>query len=67
MSKLLLPLMIQNKKGHIVNISSIMAFVPGIGVADYCASKTALLCFHNNLKRGIRSTFIEKKIVLRIK
>lgn len=59
MSKLLLPLMIENKKGHIVNISSIMAFAPGIGVADYCASKTALLCFHNNLKRGILVFFFQ--------
>jgi len=50
--KQILPEMISRKQGSVINISSIMAMAPGIGVADYCASKSALLNFHNSLKLG---------------
>ena len=44
--------MIKRKKGHIINVCSIMAFATGIGVTDYCASKSALFNFHQSLKLG---------------
>ena len=54
MIKKILPSMIKVNKGHIVNIASVVAFAPGIGVSDYCASKTALYNFHSSLNLGIK-------------
>lgn len=38
-----LPAMIARNYGHIVNVSSLSAFVPPAGLADYAASKAGLL------------------------
>ena len=38
-----LPSMIANNHGHIINVSSMSAFVPPAGLADYAASKSGLL------------------------
>jgi all-trans-retinol dehydrogenase (NAD+) len=38
-----LPAMIANNHGHIVNVSSLSAFVPPAGLADYGATKVGLL------------------------
>lgn len=46
-----LKLMVRKKRGSIVNISSIMAFDPGIGQCAYGVSKSALITFTETLAR----------------
>ena len=46
----LLPVMIQNKFGHIVNIGSTVAFLTAPSLADYCSSKWALYSMHEALR-----------------
>jgi len=64
LTKLLLPHMIKRKKGHIVNISSVAGIVGTNKLTDYCASKFALVGFHDALRlelkkfEGIYSTCI---------
>ena len=50
LTKLLLPNMIQSKRGHIVNISSVAGLVGINRLSDYCASKSALIGFNNSLR-----------------
>ena len=64
LTKLLLPHMIKKKKGHIVNISSVAGIVGTNKLTDYCASKFALVGFHDALRvelknfEGLHSTCI---------
>lgn len=46
MTKECLPGMVANNHGHILNISSMSAFIPPAGLADYSASKAGLIAFH---------------------
>jgi NAD(P)-dependent dehydrogenase (short-subunit alcohol dehydrogenase family) len=46
MTKECLPGMVANNHGHIINISSMSAFIPPAGLADYSASKAGLIAFH---------------------
>lgn len=48
-TKTLLPSMIKNKKGSVVNISSIAGLVGNIGQSNYAASKGALISFTKSL------------------
>jgi 3-oxoacyl-[acyl-carrier protein] reductase len=48
-SKALLPRMIKNKNGSVVNVSSIAGLVGNIGQANYSASKGALIAFTKSL------------------
>lgn len=41
-----LPYMIQNNHGHVVNVSSLSAYIPLAGLADYAASKAGLIALH---------------------
>ncbi len=50
LTKLILPHMIKNKRGHIINISSIAGLVGINRLTDYCASKFALVGFHCALR-----------------
>ncbi|CAD8089821.1 unnamed protein product [Paramecium primaurelia] len=65
LTKLLIPKMEAQKFGHIVNIGSVLSIITGLKVAAYCASKHALLGFHNSLrvelklkKSPVKCTFI---------
>ncbi|BCR87976.1 uncharacterized protein ACHE_40540S [Aspergillus chevalieri] len=49
LSKEFLPHMIERNHGHIVNISSLSAYIPPAGLADYAASKAGLVAFHESL------------------
>ena len=41
-----LPDMIKKNKGHIVTVASVASYFTSAGMVDYCASKAALLSFH---------------------
>ncbi|CAD8105057.1 unnamed protein product [Paramecium sonneborni] len=65
LTKLLIPKMEAQKFGHIVNIGSVLSIITGLKVVAYCASKHALLGFHNSLrvelklkKSPVKCTFI---------
>ncbi len=49
-----LPKMIQNKKGLIITISSMMGMMGGANLADYCGSKWALLGLDESLRMELR-------------
>ena len=48
--KAFLPWMMENDYGYIVQICSICGFVPGSGLTDYCASKSAAVAFAETLR-----------------
>ncbi|KAG8955569.1 hypothetical protein FRC04_007560 [Tulasnella sp. 424] len=48
--KAFLPHMIQEKAGHIISMSSIMGLVGAAQVADYSASKAAVVTLHESLR-----------------
>jgi len=65
--KAFLPGMIKNKTGHIVTMSSVMGFVGCVRMADYSASKAALMIINESLRYeldkvydapGIRTTIV---------
>ncbi|PYI28885.1 NAD(P)-binding protein [Aspergillus indologenus CBS 114.80] len=54
LTKEFLPGMIRRQHGHIVNISSMSAYIPPAGLADYAASKAGLIAFHECLSQELR-------------
>jgi len=48
--KAFLPEMIKKNSGHIVTVSSLMGLVGAAQVADYCASKAAVIGLHESLR-----------------
>jgi len=48
--KAFLPDMIQRKEGHIVTVSSVLGMAGAARLADYCASKAALISLHESLR-----------------
>lgn len=57
-TKAVLPSMIKNKKGHIINISSIAGDFAYLGGNVYCASKSAV----NSISQGMRSDLLAHNI-----
>ncbi|MBN1278030.1 MAG: 3-oxoacyl-[acyl-carrier-protein] reductase [Deltaproteobacteria bacterium] len=45
--------MIRQKKGHIVNISSVVGQIGNIGQANYCASKAGIMGFTKSIAREV--------------
>jgi len=65
--KAFLPGMIENKTGHIVTVASVLSFLGSARMADYCASKAALVTLNESLRYeldkiynapGIRTTIV---------
>ncbi|PKS08182.1 hypothetical protein jhhlp_005458 [Lomentospora prolificans] len=48
-----LPSMVQNNHGHIVNISSMSAFIPPSRLGDYAATKAGLMAMHEAEKKPL--------------
>jgi len=48
--KAFLPQMIKENAGHIISMSSVMGLVGAAQVADYCASKAAIVNLHESLR-----------------
>jgi all-trans-retinol dehydrogenase (NAD+) len=38
--------MINTNYGHVLNVSSMSAYIPPAGLADYAASKSGIIAFH---------------------
>ncbi|MBN1119132.1 MAG: SDR family NAD(P)-dependent oxidoreductase [Bacteroidales bacterium] len=62
-TKAVLPYMIRNKKGHIVNISSIAGKEAYLKGNAYCASKHAVDGFNNGLRQDLLGTGIKVSLV----
>lgn len=58
-----LPLMLEKKSGHIVNVASVAASFGLPGIASYCASKFAMLGFSEGLKHELKGTGVGITVV----
>ena len=58
-----LPLMLDKKSGHIVNVASVAASFGLPGIASYCASKFAMLGFSEGLKHELKNTGVGITVV----
>ena len=58
-----LPLMIEKKSGHIVNVASVAASFGLPGIASYCASKFAMLGFSEGLKHELSGSGVGITVV----
>ncbi|KAH7412180.1 hypothetical protein DE146DRAFT_674521 [Phaeosphaeria sp. MPI-PUGE-AT-0046c] len=56
-SKAFLPSMISANKGHIVTIASTASYLGVAGLADYTASKAAILSFHETLRQELKVNY----------
>lgn len=56
LTKLLLPSMVKNKTGHILNVASTAAFQPGPLMAVYYATKAYVLSFSEALENELQNT-----------
>ena len=62
-TKSFLPLMLEKKSGHIVNVASVAASFGLPGIASYCASKFAMLGFSEGLKHELSGTGVGITVV----
>ena len=62
-TKNFLPLMLEKKSGHIVNVASVAASFGLPGIASYCASKFAMLGFSEGLKYELSGTGVGITVV----
>jgi short-subunit dehydrogenase len=62
-TKNFLPHMIEQGKGHIVNVASVGASFSIPGVASYCATKFAMLGFSEGLKHELSGTGVDITVV----
>ncbi len=58
-----LPLMLNKKSGHIVNVASVAASFGLPGIASYCASKFAMLGFSEGLKHELKNSGVGITVV----
>lgn len=63
LTKLLLPSMIKQKSGKILNIASIAAFFPGPLMAVYYATKAYVLSFSEGLREELRGTGVSVTVL----
>ncbi|KAF0559073.1 NADP-binding protein [Gigaspora margarita] len=61
-TKVFLPEMIKKNHGHIVTIASALGFIGMPQLADYCASKAALIGFHETLRRELDNQYNAKNV-----
>ena len=62
-TKNLLPQMLEQKSGHIVNVASVGASFGVPGIASYCATKYAMLGFSEGLKHELYGTGVGVTVV----
>ncbi len=63
LTHLLLPFMLARKKGHIINIGSVVGKLPEQGVALYSASKSFLDAFTTSIFRELRGSGVNASIM----
>jgi all-trans-retinol dehydrogenase (NAD+) len=56
-AKAFLPSMISANKGHIITIASTASYIGVAGLADYTASKAAILSFHEALRSELKQHY----------
>lgn len=61
-----LPAMIEQKKGHIVSVSSMAAYVTPVGISPYCATKAGVLSLHEGLGTELRTVYKAPEVKLTI-
>ena len=59
-----LPAMVERNRGMIVTIASTMGFFSAVGLSDYCASKHAVIGFHNAARLEMRKAKADIDFVL---
>lgn len=59
LNELLLPALKQQQEAAIINVSSIVAFVPGSSLASYSASKAALHSYTQSLRLALEPTAVK--------
>lgn len=55
-TRLALPVMLRQRSGHIINLSSLSGLVASPGVPIYCATKFGVVGFSDSLRRELRGT-----------
>jgi len=55
MSKLVIPIMKEQNNGHIINLSSSLAFLPVYPFAVYCATKSAVKTFSDCIRNEVKA------------
>lgn len=60
--RLLLPSMLEKKKGHIVTVSSVFGITTASQLSDYSSSKHALISLHNSLRAELRYRYKDPPI-----
>jgi len=63
LTHLLLPFMLAQKKGHIINIGSVVGKLPEQGVALYSASKSFLDAFTTSIFRELRGSGVNASVM----
>jgi NAD(P)-dependent dehydrogenase (short-subunit alcohol dehydrogenase family) len=63
-TKLVLPHMLEQRSGHIVNVASLLGKVPSAGAASYCASKFAIIGFTQALRDELAGTGVTVTAIL---
>ncbi|KAJ4340848.1 hypothetical protein N0V87_002202 [Didymella glomerata] len=58
-----LPDMIAQNKGHVVTVASAASYVSVAGMTDYCATKGAVLAFHEGLTQELRLSYNAPKVL----
>lgn len=61
-----LPAMIEQKKGHIVSVSSMAAYITPVGLSPYCATKAGVLSLHEGLGTELRTVYNAPEVKLTI-
>lgn len=64
LTQLLLPLMLAQRQGHIVNISSVAGVTLSPGIASYSATRSAMLAFSQSLRREVSGRGVRVSTVL---
>ena len=54
LTRLVVPIMKANKQGHIINISSALAYIPNSAFAVYCATKAAIKTFSDSIRGEVK-------------
>ena len=63
MSKLVIPIMKEQNEGHIINLSSSLAFLPVYPFAVYCATKSAVKTFSDCIRDEVKAYGIKVSTV----
>ncbi|ORZ38418.1 hypothetical protein BCR44DRAFT_128377 [Catenaria anguillulae PL171] len=63
LTQLLLPHWIQRDRGHVIHVASAAGLVGLAWLTDYCASKFALVGFHESLRQELRYTNVHTSVI----